>query len=163
MNIPLTVDSLALALATALAESSELTKLTGETQAQAPLKVFLGFDMTLEVKSAPTPCIIILPDADTEETDGSRTITLYITEILRDNRSANAGGSIIIHSSAAIASRFAELVKSLVKGRTDGTDAKLLRFSTQYDFETVSANNIFMVKHTVTVPLPARLRGGYLI
>ena len=161
----LTLDSLFDAFAAALAESDALQVLAKETQAGAPFRVFQGFDYAAEKNATATPSIIMLPQSDEEQSDFSRDLSILMELRIRSNAAKpdTVNPAIIKHAAPGIAMRWADAICAALNQRVKNTDAKLLRISVQYDFQTLAQDNLVTVSFVATVPLKKKFSGGYAI
>jgi len=154
----LCMDSLIDAFSLALAESKTLADLAKETQPNGVWRVYDGFDMGLKPENAPTPAIVILPQSDSEAADNAKELVVFMLLVLRDNKhDPSASANLIKHAAPGIAMRWKKAIKNTLEARIHGTDAKALYMTAQYDFSSLSVNNLMTCTFTVTVPLPRGL------
>ncbi len=167
-KVDLNLESLTAAFAVALAAGlppSEgqqgILALAAETQPGAKWRVFSGFDLAVEKADTPTPSLIILPQADEEQADGSRTLSVVMDLRLKDFRRSSPGmdGALVAYGAPSVAMRWVDAIRATLMARISGTDAKLLYLSARYDFTSFAAEGLVMASIVASVPL-SRAIGG---
>jgi len=158
VSVELNIESLVDVFSETLAESKAILDLAAETQANGKWQVFQGFDFSDEHNESPTPSLIIVPNAEDEASDLTKTLSILMELRLRDNRVTPAvSPHLARHSAPGVAMRWTRTVRSVLKNRVKGTDAKSLYLSTQYDFTSFAKTNLVAILFTATVPLSKNL------
>ena len=164
MNIPLTLENLTRETALVLATDEGIASLAAETQSQADWLVNIGWNPAIDNDSIPAPLAVVIPLSESQALGSPKSMHVKISLWLHNSEGApEIINQLYVFNAVPMAAKFSDTIEAALRMRFGQTDAKLIVFDKQFDFNTWFESGLVNVTIDMAVELARSLGRSFLI